>query len=76
MDLRLVQVDAHGNVVPLAPPAGMASPIITFSGTTPQWSEAGELSVVNRRPVMAQDPADGHWYVVVDGGGTAVIAEG
>lgn len=28
------------------------------------------------RPVMAQDPGDSRWYVVVDSSGTAVIAEG
>ncbi len=28
------------------------------------------------RPVMAQDPSDSKWYVVVDGTGTAVMAEG
>jgi hypothetical protein len=28
------------------------------------------------RPVMAFDPSDSHWYVVVDGTGTAVVAEG
>jgi hypothetical protein len=28
-----------------------------------------------RRPVMAQDPSDSKWYVVVDGDGTAVMAQ-
>ena len=35
----------------------------------------GGAANVVRHPVMAQDPSDGKWYVVVSAGGTAVMAE-
>lgn len=40
------------------------------------WFFAGGGSGGIWRPVMAFDPVDSHWYVVVDGDGTAVMAEG
>lgn len=39
--------------------------------------EDGPLSTSGYpRPLMAQDPDDDHWYVVVDGDGTAVMVTG
>lgn len=62
----------------------LADKIVAGSGVTITELDDGsvetlEISVSSSsiwRPVMAFDVGDDHWYVVVDGDGTAVMAEG
>lgn len=45
---------------------------LRYNATTGQWEDSDLIW----RPVMAQDPVDSTWQVLVDGDGTAVMAEG
>lgn len=40
------------------------------------YTDAAIVAAPIYRPVMAFDPVDSHWYVVVDGDGTAVMTSG
>ena len=59
----LLAIDSTGEIIGYS----------TDSGSTWVWPAGGSGSVWH--PVMAQDPSDSKWYVVVDEDGTAVMAE-
>lgn len=59
------------------PTGGTAGQVLTKNSGTDfdtSW-QTPSASGAAGRPLMAYDPADAHWYVVVDGDGTAVMVE-